>query len=86
MKDFHTQYNAQVNHLMGSLVQLDNLANHVYQQRLNKGKEQAISKELQGYLQMLEEGRKWSLLEARFVKDYCRLQGLSQESGLLLTT
>lgn len=43
------------------------------------------SKEIQSYIDIIEEN-KWSILELKFVKDFCRLQGMSQESGLLLTT
>lgn len=37
------------------------------------------------YLDVLREDQ-WSLLELGFVKDFCRLKGLSQESALLMIT
>ena len=41
---------------------------------------------MQGYLELIDEVKHWQSVEQKFVKDYCRLMGLSQESGLLLTT
>ncbi len=45
-----------------------------------------MPKEITGYLDLVDESKHWQSVEERFVKDYCRLMGLSQESGLLLTT
>lgn len=45
-----------------------------------------MPKEIVGYLDLVDEPKHWQMVEERFVKDYCRLMGLSQESGLLLTT
>ena len=41
---------------------------------------------LKSYLDLIEYGNSLSILELKFVKDYCRLQGMSQESSLLLIT
>ena len=79
LKDFHGSYNQQVNHIMGFLVQIENLATHVYNQRRkgsNTGPE-APSQIIQSYLEIIDEGNQWYQIENMFVKEYCRLQGMS---------
>ena len=50
-----------------------------------KGVEHKPSVQTQVYLDILKDDQ-WALVEHSFTKDYCRLQGLSPESSLLLTT
>jgi len=44
-----------------------------------------LSKKQGPYVELLSESN-WQMLEHNFVKDFCRLQGMSQESGLYQIT
>ncbi len=80
---FADKYDVELKHLMGSIIQIDSLAQIKFCQ--NKGLEHKATPNTQVYLDILRDDQ-WATLEHQFIKDYCRLQGLAPESGLLLIT
>lgn len=90
LRDFHEAHQQQINPLMGFLVQSKDLAKIVFSQQNGISEVPNMPQQkwlIENYLKPLqEEEEQWSQVEAKFVREYTKQVGLSQESGLLLTT
>ena len=89
LHQFNEQYKEEIQHLMGSVIFIKNLARKIKaKQREDDGQEGDSHNEnpiVNYYKEMLSE-KHWINLEDRFVKDYCIQHKMSQESVMLITT
>eukprot|EP00347_Sterkiella_histriomuscorum_P014886 403359145 len=85
MRPFHSKYSQEIHHLMGSLIYLDQLAEYQHTADKSPSKHSALSPHVQQYQDLIKQDN-WFSLEQQFMKDYCKVQGLSSESSLLLIT